>query len=124
MEDWQFPAVGGLVFVLLAVCTVLSIVKSKPLREQIARQEEAEGEREFEIAEMRATVVSQSCGVYAVGIKTPKTVREFTVVFRLEDGTMLKVPVPEEAYDGFEEGQTGVLTLVEGEMYSYVLDEA
>lgn len=57
-----------------------------------------------------------------IGIKTPKAVREFTVTFRTEDGGILKFNVPEEMYDGFEEGQRGLITLVDGILYGFELE--
>ena len=67
----------------------------------------------------RATVVDMGCAVRTEGWKTPKTVRDFMVVFQTEDGQRLSFPVPEEMYDGFEKGQTGTLTLVDGQLYSF-----
>ena len=75
------------------------------------------------VVEIRATVVEQECCVKTVGIKTPKTVKEFAVVFETGDGEILKLNVPEEMYDGFEKGQTGFLTIVDGDLYGFVLDE-
>lgn len=75
------------------------------------------------LREIKATVVEQACGVKMVGIKTPKTVKEFLVVFRTETGELLKFDVPEEMYDGFEKGQTGTLTVSAGQVYGFSLDE-
>ena len=36
-----------------------------------------------------------------------------------EDGQRLSFPVPEEMYDGFEKGQTGTLTLIDGQLYGF-----
>jgi hypothetical protein len=32
--------------------------------------------------------------------------------------------IPEEMYDGFEKGQTGQLSIVDGELYGFVLEES
>ena len=69
--------------------------------------------------ELRATVIDHTCQVQLIGIKTPKATKIFTVVFRTEDDEVLSFNVPEEMYDGFEIGQTGLLTLVDGELYGF-----
>lgn len=78
--------------------------------------------QEFETIEIKATVTEQSCCAKLVGTKTPKAVREFTITFKTDDGQLLKLSVPEEMYDGFEKGQYGLLTIIDGELYSFDLD--
>ena len=72
---------------------------------------------------MNAKVIGQNCAVRMVGTKTPKTVREFVVSFESETGEIFNLPVKEEVYDGFEIGQTGLLTMVDKELYSFVPSE-
>ena len=71
----------------------------------------------------KVTVVDQYCRVRSVGIKMPKTIREFAVIFQTENEERLTLPVPEEVYDAFEQGQVGLLTTVDGELYSFELEE-
>ena len=71
--------------------------------------------------EIKATVKAKNCCVETVGTRIPRTVRSFFVFFETEKGEQLKVNVPEEMYDGFENGQTGILTLVNGSVYSFVI---
>ncbi len=78
--------------------------------------------QEFETIEIKATVTEQSCCAKLVGTKTPKAVKEFTITFKTDDGQLLKLSVPEEMYDGFEKGQYGLLTIIDGELYSFDLD--
>ena len=80
-------------------------------------------EPQFTTEEIRATVVDHTCQVQLVGTKTPKATKIFTVVFRTEDSNILSLRVPEEMYDGFEKGQTGTLTIVDGELYGFSLVE-
>ena len=68
---------------------------------------------------VRATVVDMACRAEMVGTKMPKAVRNFVVIFQTEDGEILKINVPEEMYDGFDKGQTGILTLADGDLYSF-----
>jgi uncharacterized membrane protein YqiK len=73
--------------------------------------------------ELRATVIDHTCQVQMVGTKTPKATKIFTVVFRTEEEKILSLNVPEEMYDGFEIGQNGLLTLVDGELYGFAPEE-
>ena len=67
----------------------------------------------------RVTVVDMVCYADMTGTKSPKSKRVFTVSFETESGEILKKNVTEEMYDGFDKGQTGVLTLVDGDLYSF-----
>ena len=71
----------------------------------------------------RVTVVGQACYTKMLGSKTPSLEKKFVVTFRDEFGKLLEIPVWEEIYPVFEEGQTGTLTLVDGEFYAFSLDE-
>ena len=71
---------------------------------------------------VRATVIDMACSADMVGTKMPKAVRNFVVIFQTEDGEMLKINVPEEMYDGFDKGQTGILTLADGDLYSFEVE--
>jgi len=66
-------------------------------------------------------VTGMKCGVKSVGIKNPKTVREFFVFFQTDEGKQLKVEVPEDVYSEFETGQCGELTLVDGKLFGFSL---
>ena len=55
-----------------------------------------------------------------VGIKTPKSVEIYTVEFKNDD-ELIKLDIPQEMYDGLEIGQIGEVTLVEGELYSFII---
>ena len=68
-----------------------------------------------------ATVVHMRCGVKMVGIKTPKAVTEFVVTFESKEFGTFDLPVTEAMYHNLEEGQTGKLTVSNGQLYSFVL---
>ena len=71
----------------------------------------------------RATVVDLACWVRMAGsYKAPKAVQEFAVVFQTEDGEMIKLIIPEEMYHGLEKGQVGIITVRDGELYSFELE--
>lgn len=71
---------------------------------------------------VRATVVDMVCYAKMKGTKRPKSVRVFTVSFETDEGEILAINVPEEMYDGFDKGQTGKLTLVDGVLYGFELE--
>ena len=73
--------------------------------------------------EMYATVIDMSCCAKLVGIKEPKAVNEFIVTFKTAGDKIINVSVPQEMYDGFEIEQKGLLKLINGELYSFEIDE-
>ena len=70
-----------------------------------------------------AKVLDCRCAVKSIGLKMPKTRLEFVIVFQTDTGQILALDVPQEMYDGFEKGQTGLLTTVNGVLYSFVPEE-
>lgn len=79
-------------------------------------------EREFETVDINVKVIDQFCTTRMIGMKRPKSIEEYFISFEKDNGEVLKLLVPKECYDGFEIGQVGVLTLVDGELYSFKLD--
>ena len=76
---------------------------------------------EFETLKFNAKVIDLNCRVEMVGIKQPKSVTLFTVCFETENNERIKMDVPQEMYNGLEIGQKGELTLVDGELYSFIV---
>ncbi len=76
---------------------------------------------EFETVKFKAEIIDLSCRVDMVGIKTPKTVTIYTVIFETYENEIIKLEIPQEMYDGLEIGQKGEVTLVEGELYSFIV---
>ncbi len=74
------------------------------------------------IVTLHAKVVDQRCFVTRTGTKIPKVVKHFVVIFQ-DDERTYEIAVEEEMYDAFEIGQIGELTLIDGNIASYVLDE-
>ena len=71
----------------------------------------------------KVTVINQYCDTKVVGIKQPKVVEEFFIAFQESDGNIFNLSVPEECYDGFEIGQKGTLSLIDGKLYGFELEE-
>lgn len=126
MGDWATAIfLGFLLVVILAGSIALAIIGSKHDKANKIDKETAERlieeslEAEFENVQVRATVVDLSCSAEVVGIKKPKAVEQYRVVFESDDGKLFKFDVQQEMYDGFEKGQTGLLTIVDNELYSF-----
>lgn len=73
--------------------------------------------------EMRATLVKKKCGTKMVGTKYPECQREFVLVFEDEYEREIPLSVDEEIYLAIEEGDSGILALSDGKLYSFALDE-
>ena len=72
-----------------------------------------------------AKVIDRICGINTKtsnAYKMVKTVKEFVIVFEDSEGKFRRVLVGEDMYDAFEEGQVGMLTLLNGQIDSFVLD--
>lgn len=122
---WGIFVGGGTAFALFAF-----FMAAKQYRRDTAKRKEAGSakmiepdEQEVTPVTVKATVIDQSCSVKMVGIKTPKTVKVFTVIFQTETGEVLSLNVPEEMYDGFEVGQVGDLSMADGELYGFELQQ-
>ena len=76
---------------------------------------------EFETVKFQAEIVNLFCRVDMVGTKTPETVTNYTVEFKTDEKEIIKLEIPQELYDGLEIGQIGEVTLVEGELYSFII---
>lgn len=94
----------------------------RKLKKQPDESESTPAKPEYTQIKALATVEELACWVETVGYKTPKTSRIFSVVFRLESGEEWKLNIPEEMYHGLEKGQTGMLTVVDGELYGFELE--
>ena len=121
---WGVFVGGGTIFVIF--CFIMGvkqcrrdIAKLKELKSEDIKQDEPE----YTTVTTRATVVDQTCCVKTIGIKTPKTIKEFTITFRAENGEIIRLNVPEEMYDGFDKNQTGILTVVDGQLYGFELTD-
>ena len=115
------------VFALFSLCLwpiIDTFRHRKEIRAEVERQEEERCSIEFSNEELRATVIDHSCSVQMVGLKMPKATKIFSVSFETENSEILTFQIPEEMYDGFEKGQTGLLTIVDGQLYGFAPDEA
>ena len=79
--------------------------------------------REPETLEFHATVIDMNCQTRTVGIKQPELLKEFFVFFKDDNGKVYKIQVPEDMYECFDTLQVGTLTLIDGELFGFSLDE-
>ena len=109
----------GLGFVVLFI---FAIITEKKAKKQVEAEEKTFLEKEYEKDSFLATVTDMHCSTEVVGIKNPKNIRSFVVTFELEGQETFVLPVNEEQYDGFDIGQRGILTVVDGELYSFEIE--
>ena len=109
-------------FVVMFTLLIKSEKYEKAKREQEKINLANNEDREFETVDIKVKVVDQYCTTRMIGVKYPKSIEEYFIVFQIDNDETLKLSVPKECYDGFEIGQVGVLTLVDGELYSFKLD--
>lgn len=111
---------AGTIFALYIRKTVNQYKKSKGITEPY-KPEEVQIKTEFETEKFKAEVVDLNYREEMVGYMTPKLVKTYTVIFRKDDNETIKIEIPQEMYDGLETGQYGEVTLVEGELYSFII---
>lgn len=111
---------AGTIFALCIRKTVNQYKKSKGITEPY-KPEEVQIKTEFETEKFKAEVVDLNYREEMVGYMTPTLVKTYTVIFRKDDNKTIKIEIPQEMYDGLETGQYGEVTLVEGELYSFII---
>jgi hypothetical protein len=120
MFDWLIILLISVVafFVFAIVLTCISAKKSKTQSDT----EVPDDCTEFEYIDVHAKVIDQICSTEMVGFKQPKSVKYFCICFEDDNKKTYKLSVPEEEYLGYEIGMTGILTMVDGTLYSFVPD--
>ena len=79
---WGVFVGGGTIFIIF--CAIMGV---KQYKRDIEKQKELQSESikpeepEYTTVTTRATVVDQTCCVKTIGIKIPKTIKEFTITF-------------------------------------------
>ena len=78
---------------------------------------------EVQTVDLNVKVIDLKFETHYEGIKLPKLIKTFLVFFEDENGKVFNIEVSEENFDAFEIGQKGLLTLEDGQLYSFQLDE-
>ena len=115
---------------LLAIFTFLIIYgimmdkeEKRQKAEKATRDQSEETSIEVQTVDLNVEVIDLKFETHYEGIKIPKLVKTFFVFFEDKNGNVIKIDVSEENFDAFEKGQKGLLTLQDGQLYSFVLDE-
>ncbi len=120
-----------IIYFCICICTLTAFAfyirrivnkykKSKGITEPY-RPEEVQIKDEFETEKFKGEVIDLNYCEEMVGHMTPKLVKTYTVVFQTDDNEKVKIKIPQDMYDGLEVGQYGEVTLVEGELYSFIV---
>ncbi len=115
--------IGLIIFGACSIAIVRYVAACRRQRCDDQSAQESEGTKEPIRLVFNAEVTDQYCRVITVGTKIPKAVEEYVVCFAAQDGTLRKLRVSQEAYQALLPGQRGQLTLVDGQLYSFVLDD-
>ena len=116
--------------IFIVVFILIFVLDQKINKEKYAsmmKEKEAEEDKEFErdaeIVTVHAEIVEMVCGTGMVGsYRLPKSSKTFIIKFSADNGEVYELSVPEEYYLELSVGQTGTLTLVEGNLDSFELD--
>lgn len=114
-------SIGLLLFMILV--TVFSILSGRKNKSKTEDEENGRLEKIPAKTEFHATVTDMACTVKTIGHKMPTTIREFAILFRDDEEKIHNIPVPEEYYSAFEKQQSGILTLIDGEFFSFEIDD-
>ncbi len=120
MDPILLQAIAWVFGLMCCVFFLVVFISSRQTKKKI-EAEENPFEQEFEKTSFPAKVIDMQCRTEVVGIKNPKNVRSFVIFFELEEHETFTLSVNEEQYGGFEIGQRGILTVVDGELYSFEL---
>ena len=109
-QEWLM-LIGGIVLILLSIGAVIFSVKSKKHIDKMLSAGLAE------VTEMKA------CTKELVTEDNGDGGKKFFVIFENEANEEIKVSVNEEIFGDFKKGESGLLTLADGELLSFVIDE-
>jgi hypothetical protein len=113
----------GFLFALIIAALLSPVIRNRKEGEAKIASRKKGFDIEPTIVTLHVKVVDQRCFVTWIGTKTPKVVKHFVVIFQDDSKQVYEIEVEEDMYDGFEVGQIGELTLIEGKVSSYLLDE-
>ena len=111
LKDWLM-LIGGIVLLILSVFTVIFTVRDAKRLKKLRAMADADNDsaRQGEALEISSTVKAL-------------IEAECAIIFEDGEGIEHKIAVKEEYFSEFKVGQTGLLTIMDGEFYNFVLDE-
>ena len=127
MDDvllWGFIAFGVMIAVILFTL-VFDLKKNGKKYEKQMEEREAEIFAEEAVSEsFHAEITDMICGTGMVGsYRLPKSEKAFLIILKNDGGDLYQLRVDEEIYTSLEVGMRGVLTILEGRLDSFELDE-
>jgi hypothetical protein len=128
MTTDQVLLLGGGIFALMIVVIFFSVVWDlKKNKKKYDAEHEEYIEKTFseeaEVEAFHAEIVDMVCGTGMVGsYRLPKAQKTFLVNFKAENGEMREICVSEDVYLSLEIGMSGMLTIVEGNLDSFELE--
>ena len=118
---------GPGLFAIFAFLIFYGIMMDKEEKRQKAQNEapkhSEDTSTEVQTVDLNVKVIDLKFETHYEGIKLPKLIKTFLVFFEDENGKVFNIEVSEENFDAFEIGQKGLLTLEDGQLYSFQLDE-
>ncbi|MBO7197076.1 MAG: DUF2500 family protein [Clostridia bacterium] len=129
MTTEQALALGAIIFVAMIAIIVFTVIydlkKNKAKYDKEAKEyAEKKFAEEAEVTTMHAEILDMVCGTGMVGsYLLPKSEKTFLIIFKTDGGESLELRVPEEYYLELKVGQKGMLTIVEGNLDSFELEE-
>ena len=114
--------------VVLIACIVYPFCDLKKNKKKYEDEAEEYVEKKFaeeaEVEAFQAEIVDMVCGTGMVGsYHLPKSQKTFLVVFKNDSGEMREICVSENVYLSLEVGMRGMLTLLNGNLDSFELND-
>lgn len=115
----------ALVIAIIVIVAVWDLKKNmKKYDEEAKEYEEKKFSEEANVITRHAEIVDMLCGTGMVGsYRLPKSEKTFLIIFRDDEGGTTELAVGEEVYLSLEVGMKGMLTILEGHLDSFELDE-
>ena len=119
-----------LIFVVLLMGVIgydliYNVMHRERIRQRYWDEQEEILNRSGEKQEIHATVSDMICYAKTIALqnhKQSKAVKCFVISFKNGNGECFSFTVPEETYDSFEIGLSGILTIIDGEFYGFSPD--
>lgn len=115
----------ALMIAIIVIVTVWDLKKNKNKYDEAAKEyEEKKFSEEANVITRHVEIVDMVCGTGMVGsYRLPKSEKTFLIIFRDDEGGTTELAVGEEVYLSLEVGMKGMLTILEGHLDSFELDE-
>ena len=122
MDDLILAIIAGIISVgIITAFIVLGIMEIRKIK-KTAKNGILQKSDEHKTEKMHVTVIDKLCSEAHIGRKAQKSVKSFSILFVDGEGKILSLPISEEYYEAFEKEQSGVLTLIDGDFFTFEID--